>query len=182
MHFDIIETERLYLQKVTAAQYTDLLLHGSDEILEKQLGIPAQEHEKYRDRARKGLTTHNRSLLLFQLIDKKSSSFVGSCGYHTWYTDHARAEIGYSLDGEKVKRQGIMTEALGPVLDYGFREMQLNRIEAFIGPENIPSLKLVRKFGFTEEGLLRSHYCKNGIFEDSVVFSLLRDQYFSGNR
>lgn len=52
--------------------------------------------------------------------------------------------------------------------------MKLHRIEAFIGPHNLPSQKLVQKMGFKKEGLLREHYCKKGVVEDSIVFSLLR--------
>jgi ribosomal-protein-alanine N-acetyltransferase len=55
--------------------------------------------------------------------------------------------------------------------------MKLNRIEAFIGPGNIPSLKLIAKSGFIQEGHLRGHYCKKGIMEDSLVFGLLREEY-----
>ena len=72
-----------------------------------------------------------------------------------------------------------MTEALTPIIAYGFSEMQLHRIEAFVGPNNSPSLNLMRKFGFTQEGQLRQHYLKDGKFEDSVVFSLLLEEYLN---
>jgi ribosomal-protein-alanine N-acetyltransferase len=55
--------------------------------------------------------------------------------------------------------------------------MGLNRIEAFAGKWNIPSLKILKGAGFKEEGVLRSHFLKNGVYEDSVCFSLLRDEY-----
>ncbi|MND70827.1 putative ribosomal N-acetyltransferase YdaF [compost metagenome] len=70
-----------------------------------------------------------------------------------------------------------MTEALKPIIQYGFETMKLNRIEAFLSPDNIPSLKLVQKFGFTKEGHLREHYNKDNKLEDSAVYSLLKSEY-----
>lgn len=56
-------------------------------------------------------------------------------------------------------------------------QMQLNRVEAMIGPGNTASIRLVKKFGFVEEGRLRGHYCKKGTIEDSLVFGLLKAEY-----
>ena len=91
--------------------------------------------------------------------------------------DHERAEIGYGLFGDEYKRQGLMSEAILPIIEYGFIEMKLNRIEAFIGPENIASIKLINKLNFVKEGQLREHYCENNRVEDSIVYSLLRKEY-----
>ncbi len=75
------------------------------------------------------------------------------------------------------KRLGLMTEAMHPILKYGFAQMHLNRIEAFIGSNNVPSLNLIKKMKFTEEGRLRSHYIKNNQVEDSLVFSMLESEF-----
>jgi len=70
-----------------------------------------------------------------------------------------------------------MTEAFQKIIHYGFDVMKLNRIEAFVSPQNEASIKLLKKFNFVEEGLLRKHYFKNNIMEDSLVCSLLRSEY-----
>jgi ribosomal-protein-alanine N-acetyltransferase len=112
------------------------------------------------------------------MIDKATQQTIGGGGFHNWYADHKRAELGYALENESYKRKGLMTEALNFIIDYGFKNMELNRIEAFIGPNNIASLKLISKYNFTREGQLRQHYMKEGKLEDSIVFSLLREDYF----
>ena len=76
--------------------------------------------------------------------------------------------------------KGYMKEAMAEVLRYGFDEMKLQRVEAFIEPFNEPSLKLAKHFGFKQEGHLRKHYMKNNVLEDSLVFALLKDEYNSG--
>ena len=57
--------------------------------------------------------------------------------------------------------------------------MGLNRIEAFVGPGNDPSLRIMERLGFSKEGLLREHYHKNNHTEDSVAYSLLKREYFA---
>jgi len=66
-----------------------------------------------------------------------------------------------------------------PIIDYGFNTMQLNRIEAFISPNNIASQKTVLGQGFRQEGVLKEHYCKDDVIEDSLVFGLLKKDYLA---
>lgn len=73
------------------------------------------------------------------------------------------------------KGQGIMSEAI--IVNYGFRNMGLERIEAFVEPNNTPSIKLLKKMSFKKESLLKQHYFYNNRMEDSIVFALLKSDY-----
>ena len=68
-----------------------------------------------------------------------------------------------------------MTEALAAVIDFGFKEMELNRIEAVIMPENTASINLLEKLGFRKEGLLAEYerWGSKG-FVDLWMFAMLR--------
>ena len=85
-----------------------------------------------------------------------------------------RASIGYEL-ARSSWRQGIMTEALEAIIDLGFREMGLNRIDAVVMPENGASIKLLEKLGFHNEGLLKEYenWGSKG-YVDLCILSLLR--------
>ncbi len=180
MHFETIATARLVLRKIDPAVLDFIFSNYNDEQLKLFLGHPTNESlNKERDRFRKGMHTFNKSFLYFQLMEANTGEVIGWCGYHTWYLDHSRAEIGYGMNDEEYRAKGYMSEALAAIIDYGFKKMKLNRLEAFIGPANIPSLKLVKKFDFTQEGHLRQHYCKDNKLEDSLVFSLLKEEYKS---
>lgn len=101
---------------------------------------------------------------------------IGTCGYHRLSKTHYRAEIGYDLLPEYWGR-GIMTTAVGRLLGYGFEQLQLNRIEAFVDPQNAASARLLRKLGFSLEGLLRDAFHEKGQFVDAEIYSLLRREY-----
>ena len=178
MTFEFITTEQLLLRKISQETFEYVYANYSNEQLIDFLGLQNEEQLTVeKNKFDKGFTTFNKSFLYFQLLDKSNQKIIGWCGYHTWYLDHFRAEIGYGLFDESQKKKGLMSEAMKAILEYGFHQMKLNRVEAFIGTHNTPSLKLVAKFGFTKEGVLRSHYFKNNVMEDSVVFSLLKEEF-----
>ncbi|WP_118976128.1 GNAT family N-acetyltransferase [Taibaiella koreensis] len=175
---ETIETARLLLRKSTIADYRELYEHRSPAEAMTYLGFDT-EVQYLEDKAKYngGLTTFRTDFVYFHLIEKASGLIIGDCGFHTWYILHARAEIGYGIRREEDKNKGYMKEAILPVVRYGFEVMDLNRIEAFIAPDNVPSQKLVASLGFKPEGLLRGHYRKNGVIEDSRVFGLLREEF-----
>ena len=178
MKFEEIYTERLILRKLTQ-EYFDYIHSEMTEVEQLEiLGLNSneallKEKEKYKN----GLSSHNKKFLYYQLIDKKTKQIIGWCGFHTWYTDHNRAEIGYELFDDNYKGQGIMSEVIELIVNYGFRNMSLERIEAFIDPNNTPSIKLLKRMNFKKEGLLKHHYFHNNRMEDSIVFALLKSEY-----
>ncbi len=174
----VLVTERLYLSELNPVIYTYLFTSCSDKEISDYLGLKttaelAEEKSKYN----KGLTTYFHSFKNFRLLRKEDDTVLGKCGYHTWIVSHRRAEVGYALIGEEHKRKGYMKEALGPILAYGFEDMGLRRIEAYIADYNIPSKKLLEHYGFQQEGIAREHYVVDGINEDSVSLSLIRPEY-----
>lgn len=178
MQFEGLHTERLRLRKFTPEVYDHIHKTMDDTQLMAVLGLAETEAlEKEREKYQKGLATHNRTFVNFQVIDRQTGNIIGGCGFHTWFPHHNRAEIGYGLFNDEHKRKGLMTEALAAVLDYGFGPMGLHRVEALVAEWNTPSLKLLAKFNFTFEGTLREHYNVDGVMEDSVMYSLLKQEH-----
>lgn len=174
----VIETERLLLKEINPAILKRLYTSFSDEDIKRFLGFVSDEAlDAERKRYDEGLSWYRATSQAFLIFDKETDKRIGMIGYHSWYKQHSRAEIGYDISDESLRGKGLMTEAMEAAIAYGFEQMELNRIEALIGSANVPSLKLVSRFGFTKEGVLRSHYCKNGKIEDSLCFSLLRSEY-----
>ena len=178
MKFEEIITNRIILRKFTQESFDSIYSDMSQEEQLDILGLNSveellNEKEKYK----KGLSTHNKKFLYYQLIDIKTSKIIGWCGFHTWYIDHNRAEIGYGLFDDNYKNKGIMSEAIVSIINYGFNTMNLERIEAFVSPRNTPSIKLMQKMKFKKEGLFKHHYFYNNKMEDSIAFALLKSEY-----
>lgn len=178
MNDKLIETGRLFLKGFSPEDMADIFENNPKETIQKILGHRSEEaYLKEAHKYRKGYASYNRSFVLFLLEDKATGTIIGRCGLHNWNMDHQRAEIGYHLEDERFKQKGLMGEAVEAIIRYGFTEMKLHRIEALVGTWNVPSLRLLEKNHFTREGLLREHYLVDGVFEDSILFSLLFSEF-----
>lgn len=102
--------------------------------------------------------------------------FVGTCGLFRWNNRWKSCTVGYELARE-AWGEGVMTEALGAALTWGFEGMELNRIDAQVHPQNVSSLKLLARLGFVEEGILRQAGFWGGEHRDLVQLSLLREDH-----
>ncbi len=103
---------------------------------------------------------------------------IGTLGYYKWAPSASyQAEMGYDLAKEHWGN-GIMTEAMKAVIDFGFEKMELNRIEVFVMPRNKRSIKMIKNLGFKREGLLRQRYFDEfGNYADDILFSMLRSDW-----
>lgn len=112
-------------------------------------------------------------------IERKADGvLMGTCGF-VWLR-RFRGEIGYDL-AQAYWRQGYMAEALDAILEFGYTELELNRIEALTMAENVASAELLRSLGFEEEGLLREHDYFKGAFHDMRLFALLRREFLEAD-
>lgn len=73
--------------------------------------------------------------------------------------------------------QGYGTEALRAVLDFLFREMEMDRVEADHMAENTASGAVIRKAGMTCTGIIPGKYEKNGTVHDAVCYCISRSQW-----
>jgi ribosomal-protein-alanine N-acetyltransferase len=128
------------------------------------------------DRIKKEQYSNYYSGTSFDLILKENKRVIGSVGFHTWWRDQDRAEIGYGLNNEKYKRQGYINEELPFIIDYRFTKMQLNRIEAKTAQDNVASTSLLEKYDFQKEATIHGHYkMSDGSYSDDFLFYLLKD-------
>jgi ribosomal-protein-alanine N-acetyltransferase len=171
-----MKTERLYLRQRTKLLLENMLGQSIAEQLaffgiEDKASLQLQLN-KIEKRLSEGQTEWQK----WDLIEQNTQKVMGSCSLFNWHAVHERAEIGYLLH-ERFRGNGYMIEALHAVVDYGFNSMKLNRIEAFMKPDNQGSKRIVEKLGFKQEGLLREHYKFENRIYDSLVFSLLKSEH-----
>lgn len=86
------------------------------------------------------------------------------------------AKLGYAIHAD-YWGHGYATDACRAMLDFGFRQLNLHRISAAIGPENAASIAVVKHLGFRYEGTIRDHVFTNGAWRDSQLYSLLDHEW-----
>ena len=96
---------------------------------------------------------------------------VGLCNYQP---RSQIAETSFYIGPPNARRQGFAAASLRLLHGWGFGELGLNRIEAEVYAFNEPSIALLKKLGFIEEGRRRLAIWHNGARCDSLLFGLLR--------
>ena len=89
------------------------------------------------------------------------------------------ATLGYWVDKDRAGR-GIAPTAVALVTDYCFQTLGLHRMEINIRPENGPSLRVVEKLGFRDEGYRPRFLHINGEWADHRTFALTSEEVPEG--
>lgn len=179
--FPEIRTKRLMLRQPTMRDVGWYFEYFSRPEMVWGGGEPGPKNMRVaRDELRKYLVDLYRKRRGFRWVItlKGEGEPIGTLGYYKWLpTASYQAEMGYDLAKEHWGN-GIMTEAMEAVIDFGFEEMGLNRIEVYVMPRNKRSVRLMKRLGFTREGLLRQRYFDEfGNFADDILFSMLRSDW-----
>lgn len=157
--FPILETKRFVLRQLKHDDSKEIFQYFSmDEVtkfydLESFTNIEQAEEliRRWNQRFKK-----NQGIR-WGITLRSESRVIGTCGFHSWMKNHYKAEIGYELTPE-YWRQGFMTEVIQKIIEFGFNNLGLNRIDAFVEPENTGSRKVLEKVGLREEGILKEHF------------------------
>jgi len=117
-------------------------------------------------------TSNNPVHILAISIDDQA---VGGIGIHPQSDIHSNnAELGYWL-GEPFWGQGIVSSAIEKMVDYGFKNFNINRIFARPFGSNIPSQRVLEKNGFVLEARFHQTIMKHGQFEDELVYAIRKN-------
>ncbi len=179
--FPELEAGDLFLRALRPEDTGDLYTIFSDQLVTEHYdldtltdpGQALQLIEKFKLRFDRGIG------LRWAIVRRDSPEVVlGTCGYNIWIQPSARAVLGYDL-GRRHWRQGIMSRALRAALDFGFTQMELNRVEALSFAENTASRKLLENLGFSCDGMLREYEFIKGRFVDMAMYSMLRREFCS---
>ncbi len=96
---------------------------------------------------------------------------VGTCNLgHIARGPFRACTMGYQV-ARRHEGRGLMTEAVGAVVDFAFRELRLHRVMANYRPENHRSARLLERLGFVKEGYARDYLFIDGAWRDHVLTS-----------
>jgi ribosomal-protein-alanine N-acetyltransferase len=177
--FPVLETSRLVLREIMAADAPSLMAFYADPEHMQWYGIePFSDLAAAEARIRMlaAMRAQPNPATPWGITLKEDGRFVGTCGLFAWNRKWRKCSVGYELVKE-AQGLGFMQEALTAALSWGFRVMELNRIEAQVHPKNERSIGLLRRLGFAEEGRLREAAFWGNQYHDMLQYSLLRAEW-----
>jgi len=169
-----LTTERLRLRALYEEDAPDLLALYSDPTVMRHwshapwckaaqalAAIDESHHERASGRA-----------LHLAICLRGQQRLAGSCALFDIVPEHRRATIGYLL-AQRYWGQGLGAEALKALINHGFRDLALARIEAEVDPANHASQSLLMRLGFRCEGRLHARWRVAGQARDVDLWALL---------
>ncbi|HEU0168049.1 MAG TPA: GNAT family protein [Chloroflexota bacterium] len=109
----------------------------------------------------------------FGIVDARSGEYLGGTGLNDLNVQNRWANLGYWVRSSRTG-YGIAPAATRLVAQFGFDELQLERIEIMMAVENYPSRRVAEKVGATLEGTLRRRLRLHEVQHDAYLFSLVR--------
>lgn len=138
--------------------------------------LPAQASEEqaldWIDRQR-GERLAQRRGLSFAIAETDSNRAVGQIGLWLAELDKGRTTVGYGI-GPSARGRGLAAEALVALTRFAWTIPGLHRIELYIEPRNIASIRTAERAGYQREGLLRSHQEIGGERRDMLLYAAIR--------
>jgi RimJ/RimL family protein N-acetyltransferase len=107
----------------------------------------------------------------FAIVDE-DGSFLGLALAPRIEREARTAELGYVV-APAARGRGVATEALRRLTEWAFGELGMLRLELLISVENGASKRVAGRCGYVCEGVLRSLHVKQGVHEDTEVWSRL---------
>lgn len=177
--FPTLQTPRLRLREIVADDADALFsIHGdpermkwfgNDPLVDRDAALAlVRTFASWRDMPNPGTRWG------IDVLDRPGLS--GTCGLFRWNKNWRSCTLGYELSRE-IEGKGYMFEALCVAIAWGWAQMDLNRIEAVVHPDNAGSIALLERLGFVLEGKLRQAGYWGGGFHDMHQYALLKQDW-----
>lgn len=173
----ILETKRLILRNICMNDANDIFEYSKSPNVGPKAGW--KPHENIQETKEIIKSVFIDEPYVFGIIIKETNKLIGSLGL---IKDPKRDNpkclmIGYSLS-EDYWNNGYMTEAVNKLVEYGFEQLHLDLISAYCYPNNFASKSVLRKTGFSLEGVLQQcELLYTGEVLDNECYYILNKNY-----
>lgn len=177
-----LDTERLVLRPVRLSDAEAMYDYGHRPEVARLAGFlvnqSVEECQQFiqTDLDKTGDATRQR---IYAICLKGKDELIGTVNFAKTITSDI-LEIGYVLHPDYWGK-GFMPEAVLALVDFGFRELQLHKIEIAVFDYNKQSRRVAEKSGFQLEAKLRERQKMNDVYYDKLIFGLLRSEWEKKN-
>ena len=183
MNMPTLRTQRLILRPMSASDATDMHSYACRAGVTEFLLWSPHPTKRYTEDYLRYIESRYAlgDFYDWAVVERESGRMIGTCGFTRFDFPHNSAEIGYVLSPEYHGR-GYATEAAERVIEYGFLELGLHRIEAKFMDGNDASLHVMEKLGMTFEGYRRDGMLVKNKYRTIGICSILSREWKENNK
>lgn len=177
----MIETDRLVLRRMKVSDYADMYEYSRSDLVTKYLLWNSHPDARYTRDYLGYIQSQYRAGEFYDwaVIHKETGKMIGTCGFARLDFENNSAEIGYVLNPD-FWRKGYATEAVKRVINFGFHDLNLHRIEARYIVGNEVSRRVMEKCGMVFEGIHKSSLYVKDKYVSVGYCAITSDDYISG--
>lgn len=172
-----IETENYVIREAVFSDYEYFLDWEHDEEMTKYFAL--DRNRTYEDVVTDGFELkEDKSAIDMTITDRKTGDPLGRVIISRIEKHYKSLDITKIYVGGDNRGKGIGRETLKGLLKYFFEEMGQERVTLDYFTGNKRAAALYRSLGFVDEGVARNACCKDGVYYDLNLMSMLREEYF----
>lgn len=187
----VFDFNKDYILEDEVARLTPLILSDYESLLPFSLNEPEiWEYSLISGAGQEALKNYIKSAVntrkenkeySFLVFDKRTGSVAGSTRFYDIQLGAKTLLLGYTWYGKDFRGTGLNANCKYLLLDFAFGTMEMERVEFRADTNNKRSIAAMKSIGCVEEGVLRSNgYRPDGSRRDSIILSILRDEWFEG--
>ncbi|HET6380638.1 MAG TPA: GNAT family protein [candidate division Zixibacteria bacterium] len=174
----MLRGERVWLRASEKADFVDGAGWVSDAETGHFLGLKwpvgQADSEQF---AQEVLSQQGKTLFSFSICLLGDARAIGNVTLRDLDKENGSAELSIVITDKELQGQGLGTDALNCVVDFGFGELRLERIWLRVFDFNERARRSYLKAGFRTDAVLRRHRFHRGRHHDVVVMSILRGDW-----
>ncbi len=124
----------------------------------------------------------HRSEVRFAICLLGSTEAIGNCGLRGIDRLHGSGELSILISDRNQWSQGLGTDAVRVLVDFGFGEMRLERIWLRTFDYNPRAIRSYEKAGFAREVLMRRARFHHGAHHDVLLMAIIRADWLAQDR
>ena len=180
--FPVLTTSRLVLRTLRPSDLDDLYSYASDPEIDR---YTPWVHYNHIDEARENLGEflaeyEQYGMGAWGIEHKADRRLIGIANFSRPHRIDRKVEMGYTI-ARAYWGQGYATEAVKALIQFGFDQMRLVRIEAVCLPEHTASAQVMQKAGMQLEGLLHSYQVWRGQTCDLLMYAIVNPNNGAGS-
>ncbi|MCM1989221.1 GNAT family N-acetyltransferase [Oceanirhabdus seepicola] len=175
-----IETDRLVIRNFTNADIGQLYRIVNNETIMKYVPFAEERTleeceelmKRILNRYRESTISNFKGFLLL-VVSKDNNECVGFVGLFPLSYDITETELFYGLFEEHYSK-GFATEIGKAIIEYGFKNMNINKIVATVNKDNEVSKRVLDKMGMCFECEIEDEEAKDSSYDGELLYSINR--------
>ncbi len=172
-------SDRIYLRPLNEDDITDILEMRSDiEGVKAAGGLPFPSGENsIKNWINNLYPKDNLTSITLVIAETDTGNFIGYCSALNISYLNRHAHVGFIFH-KKGQGKGYFRESQILFYAYLFREINLRKVYSYALQYNEIAIKVDKKIGFKEEGIMKEHIYQGGKYHDAIMLSLMSEDFF----